>query len=330
MPWRIRVFSRMTSAASSAVLSTVGLALPSLLPFLPSAVFSFLLSDCHFSMMLVMSGRIWNRAWAAVWARECASFERIKTLRWTYLSECLPVLLHQFLHHLSRVDVWAAPHRLIQEMLDVLTGSFQDEIGHWQGCDVRCCVGKLSNQRRDVLNKAFTTGKLMLRGSVTYSEALSEEGLVADWRKRYHHHHGEQARQRDRLTSLKDCGNVRLSFVDLTSECKGLCYHLKAHLLPQTPSPAAITFLRSFTLSCQVVLRRGVYAYWVSLKYLGRISGLAFSTSTTRSATSSSSTACFRPTKNWSRTRLPALQGSVIQWFHTGSFQKSKNEKLAR
>lgn len=56
---------------------------------------------------------------------------------------------------------------------------------------------------------------LFYKGSVTYTKALCEEGLVTDRRKRYHHDHGVQARERDDLTSLKDCGNVRLGFVDL-------------------------------------------------------------------------------------------------------------------
>lgn len=54
----------------------------------------------------------------------------------------------------------------------------------------------------------------------TYTEALCEEGLVTDRRKRYHFNHGEQARERDDIRSLEDCGNLWLGLVDLTYEFK--------------------------------------------------------------------------------------------------------------
>lgn len=67
------------------------------------------------------------------------------------------------------------------------------------------------------------------------------------------------------------------------------------------------TFLSNWTFSCHAFLQRGVYEYWVSWKYLARISGQTFSTLTTRSATNASSVACFSPTKNLSKTMLPDL-----------------------
>lgn len=51
--------------------------------------------------------------------------------------------------------------------------------------------------------------------SVTYIESLSEEGLVTDWRKRYHHDHGKQTRKRNDLSSLKNGGNLWLGIIDL-------------------------------------------------------------------------------------------------------------------
>lgn len=51
--------------------------------------------------------------------------------------------------------------------------------------------------------------------SVTYTEPLSEEWLITDWRKRYHHDHGKQTRKRDDLSSLKNSGNLWLGIVDL-------------------------------------------------------------------------------------------------------------------
>lgn len=61
---------------------------------------------------------------------------------------------------------------------------------------------------------------------MTYTEALCEEGLVTDWRQRYHHDHGEQARKGDDLIGLKDCGKLWLGLVDLTqkSEKRHYCH----------------------------------------------------------------------------------------------------------
>lgn len=50
---------------------------------------------------------------------------------------------------------------------------------------------------------------------MTYTEALGEEGLIADRRKRNDHNHGDQAAQRDHLTGLKNRGDVRLRLIDL-------------------------------------------------------------------------------------------------------------------
>lgn len=54
----------------------------------------------------------------------------------------------------------------------------------------------------------------------TYVETLRKEGLVTDRGKRYHHNHGEQARERDDLRSLEDRGNLWLGLIDLTDEFK--------------------------------------------------------------------------------------------------------------
>lgn len=55
---------------------------------------------------------------------------------------------------------------------------------------------------------------------VTYSEPLSEEGLVADWRKRHHQDHGKQTLERDDLSSLKNGRNLWLGFIDLNCNKK--------------------------------------------------------------------------------------------------------------
>lgn len=63
--------------------------------------------------------------------------------------------------------------------------------------------------------------------SVTYIEALSEESLVTDRGDRYHHDHGEQAREGDDLRSLEDSGNIWLGLVDLTINLYEIFTHIK-------------------------------------------------------------------------------------------------------
>lgn len=121
------------------------------------------------------------------------------------------------------------PLRFLQKVLYILIGSFQDEIHRGQSCELHCCVGKLLDRRHleniwqgtehfsAVCGAAVT---VPVKFSVTYAEALCEEGLVTDRRKRYHHDHGEQARQRDDIRSLEDCGNLWLGLIDLTNEFK--------------------------------------------------------------------------------------------------------------
>lgn len=95
---------------------------------------------------------------------------------------------------------------------------------------------------------------------------------------------------------------------------------------PARSQKRSLTFLSNWTLSCQALLSRGVYEYWVSWKYLARMSGLTFRTLTTSCATKSSSVACFSPTKNWSKMMLPALCGSKILWSVKGPSRRVKSK----
>lgn len=167
----------------------------------------------------------------------------------------------------------------MQNVLHILIGSFQDEIHHGQSCELHCCVGKLSDTRGDILtiydkveyilsvlhSFSYSTDYFILGAIVTYTEALCEEGLVTDWRKRDHHNHGEQARERDDLASLEDCGYLWLGLVDLTYENDSfflLNRQAKYELtLKKSDILSSITFLSNLTLSCQALLRRGVYEY---------------------------------------------------------------------
>lgn len=63
-----------------------------------------------------------------------------------YLPKCLPVLLHQLLHHAVSVHIWFVPHRLVQKILHVLFGFFQNEIHYGHSRKLDCWVGKLSNK----------------------------------------------------------------------------------------------------------------------------------------------------------------------------------------
>lgn len=67
-----------------------------------------------------------------------------------YLAEGLPILLHQFPHHVRSVHIGVVTLRLIQKVLDIFIGSFQDEIYHGQCCELYCCVGKLLDTRGDI------------------------------------------------------------------------------------------------------------------------------------------------------------------------------------
>lgn len=85
-----------------------------------------------------------------------------------------------------------------------------------------------------------------------------------------------------------------------------------------------LTFLSREMLSCQAFAIRGENENWVSLKYLVNISGLAFRTLTTRSATISSSVACFNLTRNCRRTMFPALD--TAGWYK----YKEDEDKMER
>lgn len=67
-----------------------------------------------------------------------------------YLAERFPVLPHQVLHHVFCVYVWCGPHGLVQKILHVLTGFFQNEIHDGQSCKVDFWVVELSDKYRYV------------------------------------------------------------------------------------------------------------------------------------------------------------------------------------
>lgn len=127
------------------------------------------------------------------------------------------------------------PLRFFHELLDVLSGSFQDEIHCGQSCQLCCGVGELPDQRYSESTLKckynFVSCRAMVAApedcAVTYIEALSEESLVADWRERNHHDHGEQAREGHDLRGLENGGNIWLGLVDLTINLYELFTYIK-------------------------------------------------------------------------------------------------------
>lgn len=63
--------------------------------------------------------------------------------------------------------------------------------------------------------------------AVTYIQALSEKSLVADWRERNNHDHGEQAGEGHDLRGLENSGNIWLGLVDLTINLYELFTYIK-------------------------------------------------------------------------------------------------------
>lgn len=125
------------------------------------------------------------------------------------------------------------PLRFSNELLDVLSGSLQDETHCGQSCQLCCSVGELPDQRylEITLKKKYyfvsCHGCCTSRCAVTHIEALSEESLVADRRERNHHDDGEQAREGHDFRALENSGNIWLGLVDLTINLYELFHYIK-------------------------------------------------------------------------------------------------------
>lgn len=122
------------------------------------------------------------------------------------------------------------PLRFFHELLDVLSSSFQNKIYCGQGCQLCSSVGQLPDQRyfEITLKCIILCHEIpLLVHQKTYIEALSEERLVADWRERNHHDHGEQAGEGHDLRGLENSGNIWLGLVDLTINLYELFTYIK-------------------------------------------------------------------------------------------------------
>ncbi len=82
-------------------------------------------------------------------------------------------------------------------------------------------------------------------------------------------------RERDDLARLENCGHIWLGFIDLTYEYKrttlkttkqtkklenlDMSQNVRIFIVIKYTAGKSVTFLSNLTLSCQALLRRGVY-----------------------------------------------------------------------